>query len=128
MTSQIFYLIMFLVIVFLVAFLAYYRWRLAAARRQADESAQRLQAFAQREMLPATPRDVGVDTPRFASSRRGRRRRESGIREAPGADCSVGFSYLHAAKQDRRRGRANGGPSFHASQIRPRSCRTEGVA
>ena len=66
MNSQIFYLIMFLVVVFLVAFLAYYGWRLAAARRQADESTQRLHAFAQREMTPATPRDGSADTPRFA--------------------------------------------------------------
>ncbi len=66
MTSQIFYLIMFLVIIFLVAFVAYYGWRLAAARRQADESAQRLQAFAQREMRPVTPSDASDDTPRFA--------------------------------------------------------------
>jgi hypothetical protein len=60
MSTQILYLIMFLVIIFLVAFVAYYTWRLANARRQADEGTQRLQAFAQREMRPATPgEDIG---------------------------------------------------------------------
>jgi hypothetical protein len=55
MRTQVFYLAMFLVIIFLVAFVAYYAWRLATARRQADESTQRLRAFAQREMRAVTP-------------------------------------------------------------------------
>jgi len=51
-STQISYLIMFLVVIFLLAFVAYYAWRLATARRKAEESTQRLRAFAQREMRP----------------------------------------------------------------------------
>jgi len=62
MRTQIPYLVMFLVIIFLVAFVAYYAWRLASARRRADESTQRLRAFAQREMRPVAPGGAGADT------------------------------------------------------------------
>jgi len=58
MRSQIYYLIMVLVIIFLAAFVAYYAWRLATARRQAEEGDQRLQAFARRQMRPGAPGDV----------------------------------------------------------------------
>lgn len=58
MSTQVLYLVMILVIIFLVAFVSYYVWRLATVRRQADESTQRLRAFAQREMRPVAPGGV----------------------------------------------------------------------
>lgn len=58
---------MFLVIAFLAAFVAYYVWRLATARRQAEESTQRLRAFAYREMRPPTPGEVGGSTIKVAA-------------------------------------------------------------
>lgn len=55
MRTQVLYLITVFVIIFLVVFVAYYAWRLATARSQAEESTQRLRAFAQREMRPMSP-------------------------------------------------------------------------
>ncbi|MBK5255182.1 MAG: hypothetical protein JJE39_04040 [Vicinamibacteria bacterium] len=68
MSVQVSYLIMFVAIIFLVAFVSYYAWRLASARRQADESAQRLRAFAQREMRPVTPGGVTGEVAMVAPS------------------------------------------------------------
>lgn len=53
MTTQILYAIMTVMAIFVVAFVGYYAWRLAAARKQTDDGMRRLQAFAQREIQSA---------------------------------------------------------------------------
>ncbi len=59
MAAQSFYLLGFLLVLFLVAFVGYYGWRLATARKSADNTDQRLQAFLRQEMQSDVSAPVG---------------------------------------------------------------------
>lgn len=70
MTTQMLYAIMVVMVIFLVGFVGYYAWRLAAARKQTDDGMRRLQAFAQREIQSVVSGPAPADPAAAASSAR----------------------------------------------------------